>query len=313
MQTPMVFHQARPLRFLTLSGKRDRQGMAIVIALFFAFSMMIMFVGLLTMNRSTAGHNRTALQQAQAYFAARAGLQHFMLKAKLFPTELYDAVEFTQGKNPLFDFTEFPAVYNGASAFAPYTTNSEINVRVLPKKEVDTKGKPMYFYRRMPGRNDVFIRVGSPFAPEYRFVAPNVVNSDGNKKFTEPNATAYASHSPDRYLKYYIRDCTNQVVDGKVLQPLLVMNKAQSVQTIRDWSIDRYFSDFEKIAGAERYPYTMRYEVKAISLGHMKELRRYSEEAIQIEVVGSIVDFQGKPFTQEQRKIQKITRRGAIP
>lgn len=288
--------------------------MAIVIALFFAFSMLIMFVGLLTMNRQTAGHNRTALQQAQAYFAARAALQHFMMKAKLCPTELYDAVEFTQGKNPLFDFTEFPAVYNGANAFAPYTTNSEIYVRVLPQKELDSKQKPMYFYRRLPGRNDTFIRVGSPYMPEFRFVAPNVVNSDANKKFTEPNANAYASYDPNRFLKYFIQDCTNKAVNGRYLQPRLVMNKAQSVATVRDWSIQRYFSEFESISGPERYPYTMMYEVKSVSLGHMKDLRRYNEEAIEIQVVGSIIDFQGKTFTQEQKKIQKITRRpGVMP
>jgi len=291
-----------------------RSGMAIVIALFFAFSMMIMFVGLLTMNRQTAGHNRAALQQAQAYFAARAALQHFMMKAKLCPTELYDAVEFTQGKNPLFDFSEFPSVYNGANAFAPYTTNSEIHIRVLPQKELDSKQKPKWFYRRLPGRNDVFIRVGSPFLPEFRFIAPNVVNTDANKKFTEPNAAAYASYDPERYLKYYIQDCTNKPVNSKLLQPRLVMNKAQAVATIRDWSIDRYFSDFEKVSGPERYPYSMFYEVKAVSLGHMKDLRRYNEEAIEIQVIGSIVDFQGKTFTQEQKKVQKITRLpGATP
>ena len=183
---------------------------------------------------------------------------------------------------------------------------------MLPQKELDARSKPKYFYRLFPGRDDVFIRMASYFQPDYRFIAPGVVNPDQSKKFTEPTADTYKTYEPGRYLKYFIQDCSNSSIGGKVLQPILAMDKAGEVKTMRDWSIDRYFSEFEKRSSSDRYPYTMRYEVKAVKLGNMKELRRYNEEAIQIEVLGTIIDFQGKPFSQKQEKIQKITRQGAI-
>ncbi|MDD3146425.1 MAG: hypothetical protein PHD82_03905 [Candidatus Riflebacteria bacterium] len=74
----------------------SRRGVAIVIALFFCFCMLILFVSMMFRQTSTAGHNQLTIQERQAFFAARAAMQHFLLKAKLFPTELYDAVEFAQ-------------------------------------------------------------------------------------------------------------------------------------------------------------------------------------------------------------------------
>jgi hypothetical protein len=66
---------------------------------------------------STASHNLINLIEKQAFFASRSAIQHFLLKAKLFPTELYDAVEISKGKNPLFNFTEFPDHNNFEECF----------------------------------------------------------------------------------------------------------------------------------------------------------------------------------------------------
>jgi predicted PurR-regulated permease PerM len=93
--------------------QNKKRGVAIVVALFFSFCMLVLFVAMMYRQSSTSGHNQLTNQERQAFFAARAAMQHFLLKAKLFPTELYDAVEFAQGKNPLCNFAEFEGTTAG--------------------------------------------------------------------------------------------------------------------------------------------------------------------------------------------------------
>ena len=44
------------------------------------------------------------VEKEQALYVARGAQQHALLKFRLMPTELYDAVAFSIGKNPLYDF-----------------------------------------------------------------------------------------------------------------------------------------------------------------------------------------------------------------
>lgn len=283
----------------------DRRGMAIVIALFFAFCLMILVAGMLFQHKNVAQHNRLSLENQQAFFAARAAIQHLLLKAKLFPTELYDAVEFTAGKNPLCDFSEFA----GNENFQVLKGFNNIFVRKLPQEEKDVNGKYKYFYLKLAGSEDVYLKMGSFYNPEYRYLGPGFAHSNPTRKYTQPIPPA-ASLKPDKYLKYYIRDCTNNKVDGKRVQPALEMPISPTVQNVSSW----------RIASSEGYPYTMTYKVNRVSLQAMKELRRYNEEAIEIEVEGTIYDFKYDPlspdrggkFSQLQRKVQKITRRGSL-
>ncbi|MBI3037895.1 hypothetical protein HYY75_02430 [bacterium] len=87
--------------------KRTKQrGMAIAIVLIFALSMSILGMFIL---RNTQQHYRENLKtanQLQAYFVAKAGLEHALLKIKYLPRELYDAACLSQGRNPLYDFSK---------------------------------------------------------------------------------------------------------------------------------------------------------------------------------------------------------------
>ena len=278
--------------------------MAIVIVLFFSFCLLALFVGMFTMSRNVSSHNRLSLQQQQAFFAARAGLQHLLLKAKLFPTELYDAVEFAQGKNPLFDFTEFPRQdTNGNECFQAYPGVPNLFKRIFPALELDVTGtKPKYYYVAFADRPEILIRIGNFYNPEFRFIDNSIIGGGpDSKKFTTPNVSGIAESTRKRYLDYFIRDVTNGKVGTEDIQPALIMNKLPTVKTVRDFKIEM-----------DGYPYTMSYKVEEIKVGALRDLRRYNEEAIEIQVVGTIEDFQGKKFTQVQRKIQKITRRGSL-
>lgn len=256
-------------------------------------------------HKNVSGHNRLSLQTQQAFFAARAAMQHFLLKAKLFPTELYDAVEFTQGKNPLCDFSEYSGhdEKTGQAVFKAIPGYIGVYQRIYPEQEKDSNGKIKYFYIQLQGRPDAYIRIGSYFNPDFRYLAPNLASSDAKSRYTNPDSSSIQFAKPDKYLEYYIRDCTNEIIDtSRQPQPALETKIGDQVKTAKAWKISEMMG----------YPYTMFYKVRHVSIGAMKELRKYNEEAIEIEVEGSIFDFKGVNYTQIQKKVQKITRRGAL-
>ncbi len=277
-----------------------RRGIAIVVALFFSFCMLILFVSMLYRQSTTASHNKLTIQDRQAFFASRAAMQHFLLKAKLFPTELYDAVEISQGKNPLCNFTEFDGNVAGNSAFEPMSSRPELYVRVYPEKETDMHKRPKYFYHPIPGK-DAFIRLGSFHNPDYRFLAPGLADTSPRTRYIKP-AKPPANLKPQKYLKYYMRDCTNMTVDGVRLQPPLEMVGDKKIKKITDWDV----------AKNEGYPYTMSYRIDDVNIQSIKGLRKYGEEAIEIVAEGFTRDFQGKVTNQLQKRTEKITRRGAL-
>jgi hypothetical protein len=280
---------------------RKNSGIAIVVAVFFAFCMLILFVAMMFRQSSTALHNQLTIDERQAFFAARAAMQHFLLKAKLFPTELYDAVEISQGKNPLCAFAEFEGTTeNGQPAFEPMATRSDLYVRVRPERELDINQQPKYFYHPLPGK-DAFIRLGSYHNPDYRFLAPGLARSEPEDRYVKPSPPP-ASVSPGKYLAYYIRDCSNMLMDGARVQPGLEIVISPEVKNINEWDA----------AAKDGYPYTMSYKVTDVKIQSIKGLRKYGEEAIEVSVEGAVKNFQGKLIPQTQKRVQRITRTGAV-
>ncbi len=282
-----------------ITGKK--RGVAIVVALVFSFCMLVLFVAMMYRQSSTSGHNQLTIQERQAFFASRAAMQHFLLKAKLFPTELYDAVELAQGKNPLCNFSEFEgASPSGDSAFEPMGGKSDLYVRIHPARELDGNKQPKYFYYPLPGKN-AFVRLGSFHNPDYRFMAPGLAVSDPEERYIKPKAPE-ASLKADKYLKYYFRDCTNMIIDGSRLQTPLEMNMDSSIKNINDWDASTN----------DGYPYTMSYRVTDVKIQSIKGLKKYGEEAIEVSVEGRAKNFQGKVTPQTQKRVQKITRKGSV-
>lgn len=276
-----------------------RRGAAIVIAIFFAFCMLVLLGAMVFRQSTTASHNSLNLLDKQAYFAARSAMQHFLVKAKLFPTELYDAVEISQGKNPLFNFTEFPSIDdNGQEQFEEYTGRP--NVYVKRTGELNSKGKPRYFYVKLPDK-DSFIRLASYNNPDYRFLAPNLAQDAQNVKYTDPREPD-DSYDAWKFLTYYFRDCTNVTVGNFGMQPSLEMNRSNNIKNPNKFDI----------AVEEGYPYTLEYGVVEVKVKAIQGMKKYGEEAIEITVEGKAVDFQKKDSRQIQVRTQKITRKGSI-
>ncbi len=279
---------------------KQKSGSALVIALIFSFCMLILLGAMVFRQTSTSSSNQLTILDKQAFFAARSAMQHFLLKAKLFPTELYDAVEISQGKNPLFNFTEFPKENeDGTEAFEEYVGRSNIYYR-KDNTELDGNMKPRYFYIKLP-KKDSFIRLASYHNPDYRFLAPNLAQDSQDLKYTDPKEPDPNYHA-DKYLTYYYRDCTNYELNNTVLQPKL--------ETLRAFGIKNP-NKFD-IAVEDGYPYSLRYSVVDVRVKAIQGMRKYGEEAIEITVEGNVMDFQNKTKSQPIAHTQKITRKGSI-
>ncbi|MBR4570554.1 MAG: hypothetical protein IKO19_07825, partial [Candidatus Riflebacteria bacterium] len=86
----------------------NRKGSAIAFALIIATLLLISEAFLMNQNQNNIIARRKNIENLQSYFAARAGMQHVMLKTQIMPTQLYDATCFHLGKNPYFDFSLYP-------------------------------------------------------------------------------------------------------------------------------------------------------------------------------------------------------------
>ncbi len=283
-----------------------KNGSALVIALFFAFCMLILLGALVFRQTNTASHNKISLLDRQAFFASRSAMQHFLLKAKLFPTELYDAVEISQGKNPFFNFTEF-SFYDESTGEALFEEffGGRANLYVKRPKpgasneenERDPRGNPRYYYIKLPNK-DWLIRVASYNNPDYRFLAPNTANPDQNLKYTDPKLPSGNDFKAGKYLKYYYRDCANYYENNIKQQPLLETEMAPGIKNINKFDI----------ATEDGYPYSLRYHINDVKVKAMQEMRKYNEEAIEISVIGEAINFKNQSCSQKHVKTEKITR-----
>ncbi len=281
-----------------------KRGSALVIAIFFVFCMFIMFGAMVFKQTSTSSHNQISLQDKQAFFAAKSAMQHFLLKAKLFPTELYDAVEISQGKNPLFNFTEFSSIdeKTGNEVFEEYFGRPNLYVKIKTPENAASdfcNGKPRYYYMKLP-QKDGFIRLASYNNPDYRFLAPNIAQDIQAKKYTEPKDIKSNNWNELKYLSYYYRDCKNYSENGVNPQPLLEIKRAGNTKNINQFDI----------AVEDGYPYSMRYYVSDIKVKAIQGMKKYGQEAIEINVMGEVINFKNQKYEQPIVRTQEITRDG---
>lgn len=80
-----------------------RSGIAVVVVLFFAFSMAIVFFFMAKSNINLAYQNKQMVYQMQAYYLAHSGMQHAKLQLRLLPKEVYEYFNKGGNGNPLVD------------------------------------------------------------------------------------------------------------------------------------------------------------------------------------------------------------------
>ncbi|MBU1105981.1 MAG: hypothetical protein KKB51_04860 [Candidatus Riflebacteria bacterium] len=103
-----------------MKKNKTQSGMAIPMVLVFAAALGIVATYIIKNTMQYNRSNITSFAQLQAHFAARAGVEHAMLKIKFLHRELYDAICMAQGRNPLFDFTQITNLDSPESAIKTY-------------------------------------------------------------------------------------------------------------------------------------------------------------------------------------------------
>lgn len=84
--------------------RRDsRRGVALFVAVMAAL-VMGAFATILWTNKGSERPLEQSFEKRQAEYLAKGAQQHALLKCRLLPTELYDAVSYQIGRNPYFDF-----------------------------------------------------------------------------------------------------------------------------------------------------------------------------------------------------------------
>lgn len=81
----------------------NRNGVAIVVVLFFAFSIAIILFFMAHSNTNLAFQNKQTLYQMQAYYLAHSGMQHAKLQLRLLPKETYEFFAKNGTGNPFAD------------------------------------------------------------------------------------------------------------------------------------------------------------------------------------------------------------------
>lgn len=82
---------------------KQRSGLAIVVVLFFAFSIAIILFFMVSSNSNLAFQNKQTLNQMQSYYLAHSGMQHAKLRLRLLPKETYEFFSKGGTGNPFMD------------------------------------------------------------------------------------------------------------------------------------------------------------------------------------------------------------------
>lgn len=110
-----------------------RRGFAIFVVVMVGLSLSAFAVLLWHTGRTSRKEISRVTEKKQAEFLARGAQQHALLKFRFLPTELYDAVCLSIGKNPEFDFGR------QLSSDAPEKTKK------IPAADVNTAPGPMFY------------------------------------------------------------------------------------------------------------------------------------------------------------------------
>lgn len=271
-----------------------------MISLVISSILLLTSIFLFQTSKQNAKQVNYSIRDLQAYFLALGGMQHAELKVRYFPTELYDAVCYSLGRNPYFDFTEL-------------SDDEYNNLDQLKKQEyLSTTPHPRLAGNLNPGPR--FISAGT-ISPDNNARWSTLVNLDPEDSdpsyFSQYETTWFRDsgwpreengnlvRNSDLYLWKYRYDISNRVVNSNPIQPALVLRLNTSVNPKRfDASVH---SDC---------PYEGWYEVTKLTVLSIAGNRRLNEEAIKFSVQATVIDpITKQAFARTYEKTLRIKRK----
>lgn len=207
----------------------------------------------------------------QAWFAARAVMQHSMLKCQLMPTQLYDAAAFSVGKNPLFDFTEY-----------------------------DSSLPSMFPTIAVGGK---YLKLASGFNPGPRFLTAFPGSFPVTEKARWTKIAAF--HADDLQKTTNVSPWPKDFLGNDIANPALYLHRFYSdikFKVSADSQMAGNNLDFPN-----GYPYDFEYFVKDLEVVAVQDQRKYNEEAVKLTVSGKC-NYRNNDFEQTLSNVIRIKR-----
>jgi hypothetical protein len=165
-----------------------RHGIVLVMVLVLASILLIISLGLLRVTGDDLGRLQNQMAKIQATYLAKGALSLAHLKARRFPSQLYDAISFRVGRNPFYPHAN-PNAYQGlltsplGSQPCPSVDTTSVNTLVIsgPAFFTGTPGTPVW---NRTGTDNV------PGAPSNPFPA---LHGDYDGSGIQPRVTEYLS------------------------------------------------------------------------------------------------------------------------
>ncbi len=159
-----------------------KKGFAIVVVLFFAFSIAIILFFMAQSNSNLAFQNKQTIYQMQAYYLAHSAMQHTKLQLKLLPKETYDFFALNGSGNPYqsVDSSMYPPLAMGA--FSKEKTSYDLFVEgKAPDDQFPYGGKYWVEDMKLHGSHDLMKMVQDG----YRIKVKSTIDGGRNKSFED--------------------------------------------------------------------------------------------------------------------------------
>lgn len=248
---------------------RKREGIAIFLVVMITGIIGVFVAVMIFQRQGSTKHLAIKLEKNQATYLAQGAHQHFLLKFKLLPTELYDAVSYAVGKNPYFDFSARVESVPGDNSFK------------LPNGKKPDRG-PMFFTGSQ-GRTQVSIDPASK-----RLVINR--STEGDNMFMNPAAGFSGSVKENRdrmevLLNHYLLDIATGYPN--VQDPIVSVDSETHVERARMGKDDGSQGDPEPW----RDPFTGDYsvvEIRVLGIGGGTAGRKYQADSVLLTTEASV-------------------------
>ncbi|MBF0544985.1 MAG: hypothetical protein HQM08_11150 [Candidatus Riflebacteria bacterium] len=261
-------------------GRRNKtKGMALVIVLALATILLLGAIANYKTGHLHRGLLKNSTLNLQAEFMALAALQHAQLKVRFFPTEMYDASQYSLGKNPYFDFSTI-------------SNASYSSLHPLRKTEYISLDSSTY------------IHVASSSNPGPRFISQGTISTDPSTKWfqmasldpddSDPTKSQFLTNSS----KWFPSGWPTNENGEKILNSDLYLWKFRSditnstaIQPTLSCQITNAPAPLQyDISTPNSIPYIASYQIVDLQVLTMVGQQRMNQEAVKIVAKATVFD-----------------------
>ncbi|MBI4867009.1 MAG: hypothetical protein HY816_08650 [Candidatus Wallbacteria bacterium] len=256
--------------------------MLLPLVLLVAGMLLVMGLAVWRTNQTDVQQITVNVRRVQAQYLAKGALQLALLKARLFPTPLYDAAAYSVGKNPYYVHSSGYAHLSGAQ-----------------NPQADIIPGPAFLTGDVTLKSGLVERLNIKKIP-----GASATDTQSDNLNTEDGLVS-GDYRVDRYLNYFALD----LADVSVVSPLMVDPPAVRVTGQDRISIST--SSSCPILGKPD-PYGGTFRILVISVQGARNNKQYGEETLRVVAQATIVSKMAgeyfRPWTEREDTFYKVKR-----